>query len=92
MTAPIDLSCPTCEATPGNYCHENIERPWEGRALPSYHNARIDGAFRETAKRTNDPRALRAALQEALDRLAERATATTGDLSFVDTTREAFDL
>jgi hypothetical protein len=56
-----------------------------------YHAQRIDAAFRETTRRHDNPRALRDALREAIDRLAKHQT-TADELSFIITIRETFEL
>lgn len=58
--------------------------------------SRINEAFRAHTKRQHDPRALRAALREALDHLEKHHPAVqdalTDELSFIITTREVFGL
>lgn len=68
MTAPIDVSCPTCASLPGNYCTSATTDP-NVRARVTFHHAdRVDAAARETDRsRRADPARLRAALYEALE-------------------------
>jgi hypothetical protein len=69
MTAPIDIMCPYCAATDGNYCTSDPE----GRQRITFHHAeRVDAAARlsDRARRHDpDPARLREALREALDML-----------------------
>lgn len=87
MTAPIDIECPCCKSTAGNYCVVP-----NGARVTFYHAERIDAAFRRTTLRRDDPRALRAALNEAITRLEIRADLDADAQSFIITTREVFDL
>jgi hypothetical protein len=93
MPAPIDIECPACASTAGNYC----TAPTEPRQRVTFHHAeRVDAAFRENTRRQHDPRTLRAALTEALDRLEKHhppvQDALTDELSFIVTVREKFGL
>jgi hypothetical protein len=69
MTAPIDLPCPVCKSTSGNYCTE-LDGPGGVRERVTFHHAdRIDAAARETDRaRYGNPDRLRAALRRAIDR------------------------
>lgn len=96
MTAPIDIECPACKSTAGNYCTVPAadDKPLR---VAFYHAERIDEAFRAQTRRQHDPRALREALREALERLEQHQgtpvqDALTSDLSFIITTREVFGL
>lgn len=90
MTAPIDIECPECQSSAGNYCTKALSEKLSER-VPYYHAKRVDAAFRETTRRHHDPRALRDALREAVDRLAKHQT-TADELSFIITIRETFNL
>jgi hypothetical protein len=92
MTAPIDIECPACASTAGNYCTMPAANGARGPRVTFYHAERIDEAFRAGTKRQNDPRALRDALREALGRLEKRQDLDNADLSFLITTREVFGL
>jgi hypothetical protein len=96
MNAPIDIECPACAATAGNYCTAPSTDPKVRQRVTFYHAERVDAAFRRIASRRDDPRALRVALREALDRLEKHEPAVqaalTNDLSFIITTREVFGL
>ncbi len=89
MIAPIDIDCPACKSTPGNYCTSATTDPVRP-LLPFHHAERVDEALRAITRRRDDPRALRDALREAIDRLAKYQAAD--DLSFVITIRETFGL
>jgi len=91
VTAPIDIECPVCQSSAGNCCTSATVNPRLRQGLASYHAGRIDAAFRETTRRHHDPRALRDALRETVDRLAKHQT-TTDELSFIITIRETFAL
>lgn len=91
MTAPIDIECPYCKSTAGNYCTSETTKPDVRQRVTFYHAERIDNAFRANTKRQHDPRALREALGEALTRMTKR-NLDEEDLSFVVTTREVFGL
>lgn len=115
MTAPIDIECPACASTAGNYCTSVTTDPTQRQQLTFYHAERVDAVFRQLAaaqdarmlaayiggandandgvkckrttfeewkireahrlneitKRSDDPRALREALRNALERLAK---------------------
>ena len=96
MTAPIDIECPACASTAGNYCTAPTTSPATHQRVTFHHAERIDAAFRENTRRQHDPRALRAALAEALDRLEQHYPAVqdalTADISFILRTREKFGL
>ena len=89
MTAPIDIACPACAAPAGNYCTVSAEL---NQRVTFHHAERIDAAVRQIARRPNDPRALREALRMAVARLENRPDLDNGDLSFIATVRETFDL
>ena len=93
MTAPIDIECPACASTPGNYC---TAATTPRQRVTFHHAERVDAAFRENTRRQHDPRALRAALAEALDRLEKYHPAVqdalTEEISFILSTREKFGL
>jgi hypothetical protein len=93
MTAPIDIECPACAATPGNYC---TVATTPRQRVTFHHAERVDAACRENTRRPHDPRALRSALIEALNRLEKHhpaiQDALTDELSFILTTRERFGL
>lgn len=97
MTAPIDIECPFCAASAGNYCTVESTNPQVRQRITFHHAERIDRAFRQTALRHDDPRALRDALREAVKRLAKHQAADADkadadELSFIITTRAVFDL
>jgi hypothetical protein len=73
MTAPIDVTCSTCQSLPGNYCTSATIDP-NIRARVTFHHAdRVDAAARETDQRwRHDPARLRAALREAIAGWAAR--------------------
>lgn len=75
MTAPIDIECPHCKETAGNYCTSEAVSPTFRQKLAFYHAERVDEAFRANTRRQHDPRALREALREALARLKKRLPA-----------------
>jgi hypothetical protein len=91
MTAPIDIECPACWATAGNYCTAPTDRDATAR-LWFHHAERVDAAFRQTARRQDDPHALREALREVITRLARRQDLDNETLSLIVTYRELFDL
>lgn len=86
MTDPIDIKCPACASTAGSYCtsvtHLALRPP---RVM--FHAERINAAHSR-----DDPRALREALRAAIGRLETRQDLGSGDLSFILTVRETFDL
>ena len=89
MIAPIDIECPACAATAGTYCTSITTDP----KIRTFHHAeRIDAAFRQIAHRRDDPHALRETLRAAIGRLETRQDLDHGDLSFIITVREAFEL
>lgn len=96
MTAPIDIECPVCASTAGNYCTSETTSRDTRLRVTFYHAERIDAAFRANTQRQHDPRALRTALKEALDRLEKHyppvQDALTSDISFILTTRHVFGL
>ena len=92
MTAPIDIECPACAATAGNYCTAPTTEPNFRQSVTFHHAERIDAAVRQIARRRNDPRALRDALRETITRLETRQDLDNDDLSFLVTTREVFEL
>ena len=93
MTAPIDIECPACKATPGNYCTITVDNTWHVTRRDTFHHSeRIDAAVRRIARRRDEPRALRDALREAVTRLEKRQDLDNEDLSFLITTREVFEL
>ncbi|HSX22389.1 MAG TPA: hypothetical protein VLE97_06390 [Gaiellaceae bacterium] len=91
MTAPIDIECPRCKSTAGNYCTSEAVNPAFRQTLSFHHAERVDEALRAETRRQHDPRALRQHLREALDRLSSRQP-TNDDLSFIMTAREVFGL
>ena len=95
MTAPIDIDCPACASTPGNYCTAPTTNPSIQQRVTFHHAERVDAAFRAGVNARSDARALRFALNEALLRLERyRPFLQDGidDESFVSRTREAFGL
>jgi predicted component of type VI protein secretion system len=96
MTAPIDIECPGCASTAGNYCTLDTTDGRGRMRLTFYHAERIDAAFRANTQRQHNPRALRAALAEALARLEKHHPAVQDALNeeirFILTTREEFGL
>lgn len=93
MIAPIDIECPACASTAGNYCTSSPScTASESMILLHHHAARIDAAFRQIARRQDDPRALREALREAIARLEKRQDLDNVDLSFIITAREVFGI
>ena len=92
MTAPIDIACPFCAATAGNYCTTASTDPKVHQRITFHHAERIDAAVRKIARRQNDPCALREALRVAVARLKNRPDLDNGDLSFIATVKETFDL
>ena len=131
MTAPIDIECPACASTAGNYCTSVTTDPKLCQRVTFYHAERIDAAFRqldetqdarmlaayiggandanegvkckrvtfeewktrdearlnEIARRYDDPRALREALREALERLEKHESTEDADILSVPFTR-----
>lgn len=85
MTAPIDIECPCCKSTAGNYCVVQSEfcsignggSPDHKQRVAFHHAERIDAAFRAATRRQHDPRALREALREAIERLAQHSSSLT---------------
>lgn len=92
MTAPIDIECPACASTAGDFCTEPTAGPRLYQHLTFHHAERIDAAFRQTARRRDDPHALRKALREAIARLEKRQDLDNVDLSFIITAREVFGI
>jgi len=66
MTAPIDIECPACAATAGNYCTAPTAGPKLGQRVTFYHAERIDVAFRQLAA-TQDAQMLAAYIGGAND-------------------------
>ena len=131
MTAPIDIACPACAATAGNYCTSVTTDPTQRQQLTFYHAERVDAVFRQLAatqdarmlaayiggandandgvkckrttfeewkireahrlneitKRSDDPRALREALRNALERLDKHESTEDKDVLTVPFTR-----
>ena len=92
MTAPIDIECPACASTAGNYCTSPTAGPKLSQRVTFHHAERIDAAYRQPTLPRDDPRALRDALREAVDRLAKRQDLDNVDLSFIITAREVFGI
>lgn len=92
MNAPLDIECPACAATAGNYCTSVTTDPKFRQRVTFHHAERVDAAFRQTASRRDDPRALREALREAIARLEKRQDLDNVDLSFIITAREVFGI
>jgi hypothetical protein len=90
VTAPIDIECPVCKSTAGNYCTITVDET--SHRVTFHHAERIDAAVRQIARRRDDPHALRNALREAVTRLEKRQDLGNDDLSFLITTREVFGL
>lgn len=92
MTAPIDIVCPACKSTPGNYCTAASADPKARQRVTFYHAERIDAACRQITLPRDDPRELREALREAITRLEKRQDLDHNDLSFIITSREVFGI
>lgn len=58
MTAPVNIKCPVCASTPGNYCTSATVDPKIRQRLTFHHAERIDAAFgprRASAPADHDP-------------------------------------
>lgn len=84
MTAPIDIECPHCKSAAGNYCTTEAVNPAFRQRVTFHHAERVDAAVRASTARQNNPRALRIALREAVDRLEKRLPADVLDRAVIE--------
>jgi len=83
MKAPINIKCPVCEATAGNYCTSMANTTVRSR-VAFHHAERVDAAFRATSSRHDDSYPLR---EESVIRPAKQPIIHDDDdvLSFIIT-------